>query len=251
MPLTDHPTGNYRFLPGIAPYSCGVVAQPGFEIVHVVLHSPPPYRVGFERIASLLKSEQRPATALCAIELRSPAPFTFPGFAAFNAEYTRILEDWGGFVAGVNPIARTNVAPVVTPPSEPQLYAFSYTRPVKHSLPPTFVVAGAGELPEGLLTAEDIIARGDTSATGIRTKAQFVMDLMETRLRGLGADWNLVTDIDVYTIHPFESCLRDVVLTRLRPADTHGIHWHYTRPPILEIEYEMDLRGIRTELRID
>ena len=37
MALIDHPTGNYRFLPGIAPYSCGVVSAPGYEIAHVIL----------------------------------------------------------------------------------------------------------------------------------------------------------------------------------------------------------------------
>lgn len=43
MPLTDHPAGNYRFLPGIAPCSCGVVASPGFEIVQVTLQRPVAY----------------------------------------------------------------------------------------------------------------------------------------------------------------------------------------------------------------
>ena len=47
MPLTDHPLGDYRFLPGIAPYSCGVVSAPGFEIAHVTLHGPVPYLQGF------------------------------------------------------------------------------------------------------------------------------------------------------------------------------------------------------------
>ncbi len=31
MPMIDHPSGDYRFLPGIAPYSCGVVSKAGFE----------------------------------------------------------------------------------------------------------------------------------------------------------------------------------------------------------------------------
>jgi hypothetical protein len=29
MTLTDHSRGDYRFLPGIAPYSCEVVSAPG------------------------------------------------------------------------------------------------------------------------------------------------------------------------------------------------------------------------------
>ena len=37
-----------------------------------------------------------------------------------------ILEDWGLFVDGVNPVARTNVAPEVNPPSRPVLFGFEF-----------------------------------------------------------------------------------------------------------------------------
>ena len=247
MLLTDHPGGNNRFLPAIAPYSCGAVSAPGFEIVHVVLQRPLPYRAGFERIAGHLAAAGRPKAALCGIELRSPASFSFAGFAAFNGEYAAILKAWGLFVNGVNPVARTNVAPVVSPPSEPVLYGFSYTRP-SPGTPTTFVVAGAGELPEGVLAAEGIVARGDVSPRGIATKAEFVMGLIECRLRGLGADWSLVNAIDVYTIHSLDAVLPDLVLKRAGAAAVHGARWHYSRPPITEIEFEMDLRGTRTEV---
>ncbi|MFO0804386.1 MAG: hypothetical protein U0791_14835 [Gemmataceae bacterium] len=250
MPLVDHPAGNYRFLPGIAPYSCGVVSAPGYEIVHVVLQSPVAWRSGFERVAAHLAGEGRPKAALCAMELRSPVPFTFPGFATFNAEYAAVLKEWCVFVDGVNPVARTNVAPVIRPPAEPVLYGFSYTRPSAASLPPTFVVAGAGELPEGILAAESIVARGDVSAAGLNQKADFVMDLMEARLFGLGADWSRVNAIDIYTVHSLNELLPRCVLNRAGAAAVHGARWHYTRPPIEEIEYEMDLRGVRTELHL-
>lgn len=249
MPLTDHPTGNYRFLPGIAPYSCGVVAGPGYEIVHVTLQRPVPYREGFEKIAAYLAAESRAKTALCAISLRSPRPFSFLGFADFNAEYTDILQRWGLFVNGVNPVARTNVAPVINPPSEPALYGFSYTRPCPGNSPPTFVVAGAGELPEGILSREGIVALGDTSPDGLAIKARFVMDLMETRLRDLGADWRLVSTVNVYTAHSLTPLLPEIILGRIGPASIHGTMWHFSRPPIEEIEFEMDVRGTRFELR--
>jgi hypothetical protein len=250
MPLIDHPTGDYRFLPGIAPYSCGVVSKPGYEIGHVTFHRPVPYAQGFEVIEAHLAAENRAKAALCGIELRSPVPFSFPGFGEFNAEYSGILETWGLFVNGVNPVARTNVAPAVAPPAEPVLYGFSYSRPCDAYLPPTFVVAGAGELPEGVLGAEGIFRAGDTSPGGIAAKARFVMDLMENRLRGLGADWPAVTATDVYTVHPVEPLLPEIILARAGVAAVHGIRWFYSRPPIVGIEYEMDLRGVRTELRI-
>ncbi|APW63862.1 hypothetical protein [Paludisphaera borealis] len=250
MPLTDHPLGDYRFLPGIAPYSCGVVSAPGFEVVHVTLHRPVPYLRGFDEIERRLVSEGRPRAALCGVELRSPCPFSFEGFAEFNAGYARILEGWGLFVDGVSPVARTNVAPEGGPPGEPVLYGFSYSRPCDPSLPPTFVVAGAGELPEGVLAVEGIVRGGDASPDAIATKGAFVMDLMERRLRGLGGDWPSVTAIDVYTVHPIGRLLPDVILGRAGSAAAHGVRWFYSRPPIVGIEYEMDLRGVRTELRI-
>jgi hypothetical protein len=121
MTPINHPDGDYSFLPGIAPYSAGVVSTLGFEIVHATLHRPLPYRRGFDRIERHLGSEGRSRSALCGIELRSPRPFTFDGFAGFNASYARILEDWGLFVGGVNPVARTNIAPEVDPPPKPRV----------------------------------------------------------------------------------------------------------------------------------
>jgi hypothetical protein len=250
MPLIDHPEGGYRFLPGIAPYSGGIVSAPGHEIVHATWHRPVPYRRGFDVIERHLASGGRPRAALCGVELRSPQPFTFDGFGGFNAGYARILEGWGLLVGGVNPVARTNVAPDVDPPAEPVLYGFSYSRPCDPSLPPTFVVAGAGELPEGVLSPGAIVRAGETSAEAVAAKARFVMDLMEHRLRGLGGDWPAVTAIDVYTVHPIDRLLPEVILRRSGPAAAHGIRWFYSRPPIIGIEYEMDVRGVRCEVRL-
>ena len=250
MPLINHSTGGYRFLPGIAPYSCGVVSSPGYEIVHAVFQQPISYRAGFERIAQHLANSGRPRAALCGIELRSPRPYSFAGFAEFNAEYAAILKSWGLFENGINPVPRTNVAPAVAPPAEPVLYGFSYTQPADKALAPTFVVAGGGELPEGALSREAIVALGDTSPAGLTTKALFVMELMANRLRGLGGDWPVVTAVDVYTIYPIDRILPDVILGQIGSAAVHGVHWHYSRPPIDDIEFEMDLRGVRCEIRL-
>ena len=37
--------------------------------------------------------------------------------------------------------------------------------------------------------------------TGLSIKARFVMDLMESRLRGLGLAWPMVSRANVYTAH--------------------------------------------------
>jgi hypothetical protein len=243
--MRDVPTGQYRFLPGIAPYSSGVVAMPGHQVVHATLRAPVPWRDGFALIDRHLRGEGRPRAALCAIALRSPKPFTFDGFAEFNAGYRALLDAWGLLVDGANPIARTNVAPLVAPPAEPSLYAFAYTVPGATPRP-TFVVAGSGEVVE--LAAERIVRRGETSPDAIREKATFVMSVMQTRLRGLGVDWGDVTTIDVYTPHPIEPFVRDVLLGTAGPAAIHGVRWYPSRPPIVGLEYEMDLRGVARDL---
>lgn len=250
MSLIDHPSGDYRFLPGIAPYSCGVVSKPGFEIVPVTFQCPMPFRRGFDRIADFLAATGRPRTALCSVSLRSPRPFSFPGFKAFNTEYCAILGEWGVFVDGVNPIARTNVAPAIDPPQEPALFGFSFTRPCPADQCATFVVAGAGELPEGVLSRDHVVALGDVSEAGLAAKARFVMGLMETRLRGLGVDWAAVNTTNIYTVHSLSVVLSSIVLPRAGAAGVHGATWHYAHPPIEDIEYEMDLRGSRCELII-
>ena len=111
---------------------------------------------------------------------------------------------------------------------------------------PTFVVAGSGEVVE--LAAERIVRRGETSPDAIRQKAAFVMEVMQTRLRGLGADWPDVTAIDVYTPHPIEPFARDLLLRTAGPAAIHGIRWFPSRPPVEGLEYEMDMRGVAREL---
>jgi hypothetical protein len=250
MPLIDNPRGGYRFLTGIAPYSSGVVAAPGYQIVRATLQAPLPYRQGFGLIERQLAGLGRPRAALCAIELRAPRPWSFAGFAGFNAEYQRLLAEWDVLLDGHNPIARTNVAPALAAPSEPALYAFSYSLPAEPDLPATFVVAGAGELPEGVLSAEAIVRAGESSPEAIAAKAAFVIELMRGRVAGLGVSLADVTAVDLYTLHSPAPFLERVILEPLGPAAIHGAHWYASRPPIEGLEFEMDLRGVFSELRI-
>lgn len=245
--LVDNPKGNFRFLRGIAPYSSGAVAMSGFEVVHVTLVPAPPYRQGFQAIDRHLKGQNRPPQALCGIELRSPKPFTFPGFIEFNLGYVEQLKQRGILAGDLNPVARTNVAPEVGPPGEVLLYGFSYTAPARTTRP-TFVVAGAGELTGERLDARDIVRRGDVSPDGLRAKAAQVLDLMEQRLRGLGVGWEHVTVIEVYTVHDIFPLVQKLLLPRAGAAGIHGLRWHFARPPIEEIEFEMDVRGAVREL---
>ena len=247
-PLVPHPAGQYRFLPGIEPFSAGAIAAPDHEIVHATLQTPIPWRDGFAKIDAHLRAAGRPRVALCAIELRIPRPFSFDGFDEFNGPYRQLLESWGLLVDGVNPIARTNVAPVVGAPAEPSLFGFSYTSPSKDPGPPTFVIAGSGDV-RGR-TAADIVRRGDTSPAALAEKAAYVMATQTERLGGLGSTWAEVTAVDIYTPHAIRGFLERTLLDVMGPAAVHGVHWYLSRPPIEGLEYEMDMRGVRREIRL-
>lgn len=250
MELLTHPIGNYRFFTGIAPYSAGVVALPGYEIVRVTLHQPIPYRQGFALIEGHLAAVGRPRQALCAVELRLPAPRSFTGFIDFNRDYRAILADWSILVGDHNPVARTNIAPAFAPPSEPSMYAFSYTMPSTISMP-TFIVAGAGDLnDQANLTPAAVVRPGETSAHALQEKAAMVMSVMEERLAGLQMSWAEATAVTIYTVYPVRPLLVNGILRKIGPAAAHGVHWFYSHPPIADLAFEMDVRGIRQELRL-
>ena len=239
--------GNYRFLPGIAPFSSGVVAMPGSQVVHATLRRPIPYRKGFELIDAHLRGEGRRRAALCAIELRIPEPLTFDGFGSFNEGYRALLTEWDILLDGENPIARTNVAPLVGAPAEASLYGFAYTLPGGPGTP-TFVVAGSGEMRERSLDAAGLVRSGETTPEAMREKAAYVVSVMRDRLHGLGADWTDVTAINVYTAHAIEPFLADTILGGVGAAAVHSIHWYLSRPPVKGIEFEMDMRGVARRL---
>jgi hypothetical protein len=223
------------------------VARAGHEIGHVTLARPMPWRAGFVRIDQHVREQGRARTALCGIELRSPAAFTFAGFEQFNAGYRSLLAEWGILVGDDNPIPRTNVAPVVGAPTEPSLYAFAYTVPGRTPAP-TFIVAGAGELRDRAQGPDGIVCHGETGPEAMREKCRFVLRTMQERLTALGGDWPRVTAIDVYTAQPIHALVLEEILRVAGPAAIHGVRWFPSRPPIQGLEFEMDLRGVAREL---
>lgn len=238
--------GGYRYVPGVFQYSAGVAAEPGFEIRRARFREPVPVAEGFERIKAHLTAIGRPVQAFCACELRSPEPFTEAGFAAFNKVYVGTLEQWGIYRGGVNPVARSNVCPELDPPGSPSFYAFSYTVPSDQGRG-TFVVAGSAEAPEGKGGyAEHAIRRGDRSTEGLREKARWVLGEMERRMGALGFGWRDATGTHLYTVYDVHPFLGDELVRR--GAMRAGLTWHFARPPVDVLDYEMDVRGVLTEL---
>jgi len=160
------------------------------------------------------------------------------------------LTEWGIYKDGVNPVARSNVCPEIGAPSAPGFYAFSYTVPAPALACRSFVVAGSAEAPEGKSNYRDhIVRRGDLSADGLAEKARWVLGEMERRQAALGASWSSTSAVQVYTVHDFHSLMAREIVTR--GAAHAGVTWHYCRPPVVDIDYEMDCRGVAIEHTVD
>jgi hypothetical protein len=239
--------GGYRFIQAVFQYSGGVAAEPGFEIVRARLAQPVVLDQGFQAVQAHLKSVKRPLTAFCACELRSPAPFTEQGFLEFNKLYADTLERWGIYKGGVNPVARTNVCPLFEPPAAPSLYAFSYTVPAAQGARGSFIVAGGGEAPDGKANYHDfIVRRGDTTVEGLREKVRYVVAEMERRLAALGFSWKDALSTQAYSVHDIGPLVEAEIVRR--GAGAGGLEWHFARPPIVGLDYEMDVRGAARDI---
>lgn len=251
MERMDHPEGNYRFLATTtaAPFSAGVAAAAGYEIVHAVLRRPLPFREGFDLVARHLSSQGRPRAALCAVELRGSAPYTPEQWTApdgFNERYRSLLREWGLFVNGFCPVARTNVVPIVRPPAEQVLHAFSYTIPVAPSTgsgpadaPPTFVASGAPE-------AQSMWASPAPTPERLLSS----LDAVGSAIVALGLSWDDATVLDVYCPDGITAALAQATLERVGQAARHGLHWFFSRTPLLGPFLELDARGVRRELQV-
>jgi hypothetical protein len=155
------------------------------------------------------------------------------------------LARWGLFDGKTNPVARSNVCPVIDAPEVPGFYAFSYTV-ADASAAPSFVVAGSGEAPEGKGNYKDhIVNLGDLSSEGLLNKARFVLAEMENRMSALGFTWSDVTATQLYTVHNVFPLMSKEI--GQRGAMRGGLTWHLNRPPVVDLEYEMDCRGVYFE----
>jgi hypothetical protein len=241
----DFAAGGFRFVPSVFQFSAGVAALPGHAIERVRFRTTVPLKAGFERIERMITQAGRPLTSFCACELRSPAPFTEQGFRAFNEIYVVTLQRWGLFDGKVNPVARSNVCPEIEPPPEPSFHAFSFTVAAAEAAP-SFVLAGSAEAREGGASyRERTVRHGETTPEAMREKARYVLGELERRLAAFGAGWANATATQVYTVHDLHSFLADEIVRR--GAARAGLTWHYARPPVQGLEYEMDCRSIGRE----
>lgn len=63
------------------------------------------------------------------------------------------------------------------------------------------------------------------------------------------ASWQDPTSVQLYTVHDVHPFLGDELARR--GALRYGATWHYTRPPVADLDYEMDCRRLLLERVID
>ena len=244
--VADFSEGGYLFIPGGFQFSGGVAAAAGYEIRRYRFRTPAPLADGFARIEAIIKAAGRALTAFCACELRSPGQFTEQGFREFNESYVVTLGRWGLYNDKVNPVARSNVCPEVDPPTEPSFHAFSFTVPAASGAAASFVISGSAEAKAIEASYRERIVRyGEHSADAMREKARFVLEEIARRLALFGVGWRDSTASQVYTIRDIYPFFADEIVRR--GAAHAGVNWHFARPPVRDLEFEVDCRSARLE----
>jgi hypothetical protein len=225
-------SGGFRFLPADGPFSGGVAADPGYQIVRVHAPRHTPLTEGFSIVEKILERERRPLAALCAMELRLPKPLSRGDFDEFNAGYVAQLRRWGLTVEGRQPAARTNVAPEVEPPEQPSLHAFCYTVEGVGG-GGTFVISGVPEPP------------GTKGGLPIFWKA--IAEILDEKITALGVKWADATETQFYGTRADHELFAAQDLARFEELARPGVRWFFARPPIDDLKLEIDVRGLARE----
>ena len=247
-PVSNFAVGGYRYIPSVFQYSAGVAAESGFRLEQARFKSPVPIQNAFAIVERHLTQIGRPFTAFAHCELRSPGQFDDNGFIEFNKRYVGTLQKWGIYQAqnagtkAINPVARTNVCPEFFGPQEISMLAFTYTVPCATDSNANFVLSGGGDARPGSEPYKDrIIAYGDHSQSGLQLKVEFVIQEMEKRLKSLGFTWNDVAYTQAYSVHNIGGLVESLLASR--GFMRNGLSWHFARPPVMGLDFEMDLRG--------
>ncbi|HEX7810631.1 MAG TPA: hypothetical protein VF460_01880 [Burkholderiales bacterium] len=239
--LVSRPDGGFRLLPGSPVFAGGAVAEPGFAMVHALLSRWLPLEQGYELVERHLRSIDRPMQALCGMQLRLPRQLSIEEFTAFNAPYVARLERWGVVRDRVNPVSRTNVSPAEAAPGEASLHAFTYTIPYA-GIARTFTMSGMTERGPG----GSIVAQGDASPEGMRSKLAYVLGAVSDRLAELGFGWRDATHVDLYSGVEVPGAL-GALAARASGALPRGVRWYYGRPPVTGLEIELEARAVLRE----
>jgi hypothetical protein len=64
-------------------------------------------------------------------------------------------------------------------------------------------------------------------------------------MSAFGGDWSLTTAAQLYTVRDVYSILESEL--GRRGVFRNGLTWHFDRPPVVDLECEIDCRGVHIE----
>ena len=80
----------------------------------------------------------------------------------------------------------------------------------------------------------------------MRGKMRYVIAEMESRLKALGFSWQDAVTTQAYTVQDIGPLIGEEIAKKgIAPG---GLAWHFSRPPVIGLEYEMDVRGAAREI---
>jgi len=219
----------------------------------VAFQTPFPWRTGFAAIERYLTEQNVPLLGFCACELRSPAPVHGrPDLSHSTGIYCDTLATVAAFMTGDdNPVARSNVCPVIDEPAE---------RIILRPFPSRGRRQGAsgslcdrrqrGKPTTAMLPYRDRHSRSlrrHGSRKRWREKGVFRSGTHGTAYGDFGSI--LAPDNSVPGLYCLSTSTRffRMRLSRRGAAARHGLTWHLARPPVQGLEYEMDCRSVPVE----
>ena len=245
------PAGGYRYIPYAFQYSGGVEALAGHQIERVEFARPLPLAAGFAWIEQYLGRQGVPLVGLLCLRaalagavhrsrLHRVQPSVHRDAAALGRDEERqTTTRWRAATSSRRCTSRPNRASTRSAsPARPT------ARRARSSSP-----AAARQATVPAPYRERIVRYGDTSPDAMRDKAVFVLGRMEERMAVLGKTWADTTATQVYAVHDLHSYLADEIVQR--GAAQHGLIWHFARPPVEGLEYEMDCRSVPVEHHVE
>lgn len=226
MRTETNKAGGYSFIPDIRAFSLGVIAEDGYCIVRASLSARTPLAELPSVVNSVLADYDRPPQALCGVELRSPNPMSQQEFDRFNEDYATTLDALEITIDGTNPVARTNVVPLLNPVSECEIHAISFTVP-RANAGGDYVLAGAAEL--------------DDCST-VEARVVSVLEQLKNRITSLGST-RRPTVAAVYSADGVDRAMVEQIGAGLGQSELRVTIAH---PPVKGLKFEMDARAIDT-----
>jgi hypothetical protein len=112
------------------------------------------------------------------------------------------------------------------------VYAFTYSVPGGRTQR-AFRLSGATETTRDGSPADSLLS---------------IVDVLDARMAELGVSWDDATAVSVYGARA--AAVEPRVVARLGAAGLHGVTWFPSVPPIQGFDFEIDARGVCTELTL-